>query len=210
MAKDEKIRVKVNAPSHWYFSMDYFEGSTTELIKNLQAIPEEHKAFIKKLDDNASLQPRNQRYKIDPTWYLIDEYKFNVNYSHDGYEIDLEFWRWETDEEFNNRIEANKKRSESAKKAAVARKKSEEEKERKLLLELKKKYEPETLIQESVKKPEQSISSIEEPVQPSHKKGTTCSSCNGQGMTPNFGPGAPTSWNVCGGCGGYGVWGGDE
>ena len=51
--------------------------------------------------------------------------------------------RYETDEEFEKRIEASKKRSEASKKAAEARKEAKKQKEKELLEKLKAKYENE-------------------------------------------------------------------
>ncbi len=142
MAITDKIRLRVSAPTHIWFGVDFFECSTTELIKKLEAIPADHKAFINTMESVAAAMPKNQRRKIDPTWHLIDEYKFNIDTDFDGgTEVNLECWRWETDEELEARIKAEKARSASAKKAATTRKRLEAEKEKELYLKLKQKFE---------------------------------------------------------------------
>ena len=71
------------------------------------------------------------------------EIKFKHEYG--GYEesdqYTIEVFRDETDEEYNVRIETQKKQSIAAKKAAITRKESAEKRQRTLFENLKKKYE---------------------------------------------------------------------
>lgn len=140
MANYDKRRIQVNAPEHMYFYTSFFECSTTELIERLKAIPTDHKAFIDRLEANNLNVPRNRRSAIDPTWYLIDEYRFDFDERFDDFKVNLQFFRWETDEEVAARIAKDEKRSKSAKEASLARKALEEKKEKELYLKLKEKY----------------------------------------------------------------------
>lgn len=141
--ENKKRRIQVLAPSHIYLDISFFECTTTELINKLIDLPKAHKDFLQTLENGKNNLSRNIRGNFDPTWHLIDEYRFDADYTSDGIDIMLQFFRWETDEELNKRIETEKKRTVSAQRALRERKKNEERKEKELYLKLKEKYETE-------------------------------------------------------------------
>lgn len=130
----QKNKIKVLAPTHMYLSNDFFEGEINEIIERLQNFVPNHQEFIKNLKSENG-------HRKDPMWDLIDKYVFNFEYYHDGFDLYVSYFRDETDEELEKRIEADKKRSASAKSAATKRKKLKEKEERELYEKLKKKYE---------------------------------------------------------------------
>lgn len=142
MKKEIKYRIPVNAPVHQHFDLSFFEGNIETIIANLREIPLKHKEFINTLKKNNELVPRGARVTIDPHLDLIDEYKFVIDkYSWENtVEVSLNFYRWETDEELEKRIETNRTKSLAQKKAAKTRAKNQEIEERELLAKLKLKY----------------------------------------------------------------------
>lgn len=106
-----------------------FEGTIEEVSKKIIDIP-------KRLQDNYPTNsdiPKYHRYSIR------HDHDYDYGESSDVYI--LQTYRWETDEEFNDRLKKDSKRNESAKKAAITKKETKEKREKTLYENLKKKFE---------------------------------------------------------------------
>lgn len=125
MEKKNEIRV----PISYYISYDNFEGDINDIIKFLQNLPQEINKLYNPNKDSVYLNGIH-RYTI--------EIERGYEDSHD--EFSVVGWRWETDEEFNKRLETSKKISKSLKEKAKLDKEERIRKEKELFLELSKKY----------------------------------------------------------------------
>lgn len=124
--KQEKKLLKVKIP---YISIDVydFEGDLNDIIKYLKNIPNR----IKEYDpDNVELEQ-------------IDKYQLVNNYNNydDGWEMEVQAFRWETDQEFNDRIAKQKETERKRKQTLALKEKEKEAEDRKLYEELKKRFE---------------------------------------------------------------------
>ena len=106
------------------------EGDINEVSDKIRAIPERLKESY----------PLNEELKSAHRFSISTstEYEYYSNDSHDVYNI--EAYRWETDEEYNKRIEQEEKRKVSAQKAAITKKEATIKREKTLLNTLLKKY----------------------------------------------------------------------
>lgn len=135
MKKIEKTkrRIEVKAPNHIYVDLGFFEGRVSDVAERINKFIPEHKEFIKNLK-------QENGYRKDPMWELINDYEFDINYWHDSVEVEVKYYRDETDDELKKRIESDKKKSESSKKRAMMEKIKKEKEERELYEKLKMKY----------------------------------------------------------------------
>lgn len=131
--KKTKRRIEVKAPSHTYLSLSFFEGKVSEVAERINKFIPEHKEFIKNLKEENG-------HKKDPMWELINDYEFDIQYWHEDIDVVVRYYRDETDEEFEKRIESDIKKSEAAKKRAENKKIEKEKKDRLLYEQLKKKF----------------------------------------------------------------------
>lgn len=135
--KEEKLEVRMKLPI--YISFDNFEGDTEKIIQFLENIYHKLVEWVQsseKAYPNAINALYNQhilschRYEIDHYFSSFDGDK----------EINLYGIRWETDEEFNLRLEKAKRDKLNAQKAAKTKKINQEKAELELFNKLKKKY----------------------------------------------------------------------
>jgi len=126
MKKEEKIEIKVDLPS--VFEFYDIEGDIFEVAEKIKNIPNLLKERYSHIEGNSILDTIH-RYRLN-TYYYSDETP----------EINITGYRWETDEEFEKRIETNKKKSAAAKKATQTKRETQEKKELALLKSLKEKY----------------------------------------------------------------------
>lgn len=110
-----------------YIPIDVFEGNLEDVCKKVLNLKER-------------LKQEHQVVKDNPNKYFKYELFF-TSYYDEGMEAKIRGVRLETDEEFNNRIERNKKQQQAGKMAAKKRKENQEKRELTLLETLKKKYE---------------------------------------------------------------------
>ncbi len=125
--KEEKREIRVLI-CH-YIDNSSFEGDLNKIIRFLQELPEKIKE---------SYLPNGNLDYLDGVYRYSIEINKGYDDSYDEFEV--VGYRWETDEEFENRLESNRKASESAKKAAKTKKIQQEEQERKEFERLKKIY----------------------------------------------------------------------
>ena len=126
--KEEKNEVK---KEYYYYNLDRysFEGDVNKIIKFLKDLPE-------------TIKVSNLNFKQDSEKYTFIRYELDTENDYDG-SLEFKFYaiRLETDEEFNKRLESNKKAQIAAKKAATTRAKNKETEEKILYERLKKKFE---------------------------------------------------------------------
>ena len=124
--KEKKNEVK----KYYYYNIDRysFEGDISEVVKFLNNLPE-------------AVKVNNLEFKQDSEKYTFIRYELNSEKDYDDY-LEFKFYaiRLETNEEFNKRIESNKKAQIAARKAATTREKNKIEEEKKLFEILSKKY----------------------------------------------------------------------
>lgn len=122
---NEKKEIKCPVP--YYIDSSYFEGDLNKIIKFLQELPEQIKLLYNPLGNSVYLN-------------AIHRYEIQIGYDDNYDEFTVIGYRWETDEEFNKRIEVNKKASKLAKENAKKRKLELEKQEKENYLKLKAKY----------------------------------------------------------------------
>ena len=143
MKNPEKIKIQIKDVPYLYIDFDIIEGDIKEVSKKVLDIKNKLKTAY-----DARNQSIGTSYREDmvPQFTPFKDYQYiylKTGYGHDydDRDLSLEVWRDETDEEYNKRLESNKKRSKSAKLAAITKKIAQEKREKSLLITLKKKYE---------------------------------------------------------------------
>ena len=142
MDTNKKLKISVKDIPYIYIDNDILSGTLEEVAKNILGLREKLKvSYLQRQSAwDKSAEKRNQ-----PRFTPFEDYKYIDLYVHSNYEdswqIEIEVSRDETEEEFQKRIETNKKKSEAAKIAAKNRKLAQEKREKSLLETLKKKYE---------------------------------------------------------------------
>lgn len=131
--KDTKQLISLPSPAI-YWDVEFFEGELEDVIDRVSNL----KSFIKeRIEENESFYP-------DTKYPSVDEYdkviiQFNNNY--DGYvEIEIKPFRYETDEEFENRLKKSKEAARKRKETLAQKAIEKEKEERKLYEELKQKF----------------------------------------------------------------------
>lgn len=140
MKNPEKIKIQIKDVPYLYLDFDIMEGDINEVSKNILDIKNKLKTAYDARNHMLSYR-KDMISQFTPfNDYQYIHLKTSYNYDEDK-DLLLEVWRDETDEEYNKRLESNKKRSESAKLAAITKKIAQEKREKSLLKTLKKKYE---------------------------------------------------------------------
>lgn len=143
MKKSEnKIEIKEFIPID--FDLYQLEGKVEEVIQRLKDIPNKVKEKVeifRKYYEELGKPDYIKDVKESNTKLLsCHRFEIDISYSHDDTNVSIQGYRWETDEEFNTRLDKQKKDKLNAQKAAKTRKKNQEEEELKLFNKLKKKY----------------------------------------------------------------------
>jgi hypothetical protein len=143
MKNPEKIKIQIKDVPYLYIDFDIIEGDIKEVSKKILDIKNKLKTAYDARNQNIGTSYRED---MVPQFTPFKDYQYihlKTGYGHDYdvRDISLEVWRDETDEEYNKRLESNKKKSNSAKLAAITKKITQEKREKSLLLTLKKKYE---------------------------------------------------------------------
>ena len=113
-------RKEIKQRRYTYFSLTDFQGDFNKVRDNITALEE-------------YLQREH------PTFH---RFEFDIyTYDNEGAEVNVDMFRWETDEELNKRVEIANKQSIAAKSAATKRKNAQEAKEKEEYLRLKAKFE---------------------------------------------------------------------
>lgn len=140
--KDEKQWVQIKDIPYLYLDFSIFEGEIKDVTKNILNIKQSLITSWKNREINVLKEFRPNKIPVFTHYKDYEEIKIKLELNWEGERnIIIEVFRKETDEEFKIRLEQNKKRSESAKKAAINRKLSQEKREKSLLKTLKEKYE---------------------------------------------------------------------
>jgi hypothetical protein len=128
------VKIK-DIPYIYIYGGEILSGELSEVANNILGIRkrlEDAHAIREKAVPNGNFTPLEQYEKISIQTY---------GDSDDGLEIDIVVEREETDEEYQKRLDTEKKRAEAIKKAKADKAKITEKRERALLETLKKKYE---------------------------------------------------------------------
>lgn len=129
--KIERNKILIKDVPYVYIDTSLIQGDIDEVSKNILNLR------------NILKEAYESRKKDLPFSHTpFEDYKYihlNVYYD-DYFDISLQVFRDESDEEFEKRLNVDNKRSESAKLAAKNRKKAQEKRERTLFENLKKKY----------------------------------------------------------------------
>lgn len=126
--KEEKRLVKVDIPS-LYIDTDIFEGELNEISKNIKNLPNQLKELVEKYHYPPQDLDKVEVYKLKTSLDWDDNIKLNLV----GY-------RWETDDEFKERIKKQKEANKKHKETMLLRNKQKEVEDRKLYEELKKRF----------------------------------------------------------------------
>ncbi len=141
--EEEKIEIKEYIPIN--IDLYNFEGDTNKIIKFFQDIPvkikEKVDTFRKYYTEKVDKKILEDNEKNHIKWLSCHRYELDVKYYHDDVSLNINGFRWETDEEFNTRLDTQKRNKLNAQKAAKTRKLKQEEEELKLFNKLKEKYE---------------------------------------------------------------------
>lgn len=144
--EEEKIEIKEYIPIN--IDLYNFEGDTNKIIKFFQDIPvkikEKVDTFRKYYTEKVDKKILEDNEKNHIKWLSCHRYELDVKYYHDDVSLNINGFRWETDEEFNTRLDTQKRDKLNAQKAAKTRKLKQEEEELKLFNKLKEKYGKET------------------------------------------------------------------
>lgn len=131
--KIEKNKIRIRDIPYISFDIYSLDGEINEVsntVLNIKNMLREAYKLRKKYDEVSVFTP-------------FEDYKYihlKLEWDEGGKYFEVQVFRDETDEEFKKRLDANNKRSESAKIAAENRKKAQEKRERTLFENLKKKY----------------------------------------------------------------------
>lgn len=127
-AKIERNKILIRDVPYVYIDTSLIQGDIDEVSKNILNLR------------NILKEAYESRKKDLPFSHTpFEDYKY-IHLYYDEFDISLKVFRDESDEEFEKRLDANNKRSESAKLAAKNRKNAQEKRERTLFENLKKKY----------------------------------------------------------------------
>lgn len=144
MKKNEYEKRKIRVyPSH-SFDMDTLTGSLDEVIKKLQGFPITYKNYIKSVKEGYKGKSNLVLARMCEEWEKVTEFKIDTIYDSESKDLEMQYFREETDEEVKQRIKKYEKDLEEAKKIENQTRQKIKERELKLLAELKKKYEPTT------------------------------------------------------------------
>ena len=137
--KEEKIEITTRLPI--YIDLYSLEGDTEKVIQYLKDIPNKLKEWSSGFN-HTKYSDKDKLYMDN----LLNCHRYELNFEswQDGTEVSIEGVRWETDEEFNTRLDTQKRDKLNAQKAAKTRKLKQEEEELKLFNKLKEKYGKET------------------------------------------------------------------
>lgn len=137
--KEEKIEIKERLPI--YMSIYDFEGDIEKVIQYLKDIPK----MLHNWDTGIHKDKFTERdHLVHNNLMSCHRYSISIDRGYDDIDLSINGFRWETDEEFNLRLDKQKKDKLNAQKAAKTRKKNQEEEELKLFNKLKEKYENRT------------------------------------------------------------------
>ena len=125
---NEKIEIKESVPL--YIDMYDLEGDTKKIIKFLENIPNKIKDWADNLPYKKDEYP-SEVIESNNKLLSCHRYELKISGGYDDFYLSIEGYRWETDEEFNTRLEKQKQDKLKAQKAAKTRKLKQEEKFRK-------------------------------------------------------------------------------
>lgn len=136
-----KLKIEIKDVPYIFIEEVILSGPLEQVANNILDLKNKVKEAYYKREENVK---NNYIKDMIPSFTPFEDYKYielDYNYNHDDFDLHLRVYRDETDEEYNKRIELNKKRSEAAKIAAKNRKEAQEKRELSLLKTLKEKYE---------------------------------------------------------------------
>ena len=137
--KEEKRGIELRIPS-LYIDLDLFEGKLDEIVENIKKLPNRLKEQVEKYHYPAQDLDQVEFYKL----------KHENNWD-ESMEIILKGYRWETDQEFEERIKKQKAADKKRKQTLALKQKEKETEDRKLYEELKKRFEN---VQDKEEKPD--------------------------------------------------------
>lgn len=133
----EKQKIQIKDVPYIYLETDIIEGEITQVSAKILDIKNRlYSSYLERQKNHPS-----QEFTPFELYEEIRIIKKIKKYYNDS-ELEIEVYRLETDEEYHERVELHKKRSNAAKKAAKERKLKQAQKELELYNKLKAKYEP--------------------------------------------------------------------
>ena len=105
MKKNEETKKRrIRVYPSYFFDVYSLTGSLEEVIKKLQNFPDDFKKHIELTKDSYKSLGNSVFERMAGEWESISEYKLETSYDGDGTNLEMQYFREETDAEVEQRI----------------------------------------------------------------------------------------------------------